>query len=64
MATKVGDLFAELNLKAKKALEDLDKFVGGLNMFFKDAAATVRERNSFGRRASLGLAAGSSQVGL
>lgn len=30
MATKVGDLFAELNLKAKDALRDLDKFVTDL----------------------------------
>ena len=42
MATKVGDLFAELNLKAKKALEDIDKFIGGLNTATDDAEGTEK----------------------
>lgn len=39
MATKVGDLFAELTLKAKDAIRDLDKFVAGLEEATKDAEA-------------------------
>lgn len=40
MATKVGDLFAELNLKAKDALKDLDKFVKDLETATVEAGKT------------------------
>lgn len=48
MATKVGDLFAELTLKAKDALKDLDTFVADLEKATVEAGKAEKATDDLG----------------